>query len=401
MKKNEVSHYVTVANYIARREQICVRLDAIADAASSEQNRQFTDAEKAEIENLEREMDILDVKIAGAKKGMVAVTSREASFDEFLREAIQQPKVERTLQRATSYVHQTTSVNANAMMPLTIEDVVEPLEQGLILNLVGIPTYTGLAGNYVIPTIDAVEAEVAGESVELNEKTINFGKIQPAPKRVGVTIRVTNQLINQTEGVAYNIIVNQLPKAVARTLNSRMFCANGSDTTALVGPFKDCAKATAKAISAIKTKADKAGTIHVTFAAELPTYKELLTMRGIVLAKGVKAEHMAYVMDEYTKAQLEATPRDAGSGLMVIEDGKIGGVPVFCTNFINTASAVNVGFGCFGNVLCQQFGDFRFIVDPYGANARHDEVSLTLNSDWSMDVVRGEAFVLGTCTLPA
>lgn len=398
-KTNTMAHNVSVNGYIQRADEICVKLNEIADKAANEQNREFTDDEKQEIESLKRELDIINVKIRGAQNGFVHVSNEAAMFDEILREDLSKKREFIIKRDATAYVHQTTSANASAMIPVTVKSVVEPLEKGLIMDLVGIPTYTGLSGSYVYPTIDAVEAEVNNESVEINESRINFGKITPVPMRVSVAIRVTEQLINQTAGVAYEIVMQQLPKAIARTLNSRMFCTNTTDTLALSGPFKACAKATAKAITAIKTKADKAGTIHVTFAGDLPNYKELLTLRGIALAKGVSAEHMAYVMDEYTKAQLEATPRDAGSGLMIVEDGKIAGIPVFCTQYINTASAVNVGFGCFGNVVCQQFGEFRFVVDPYGVNAKRDEVTLILNSDWSMDVLRPEAFVLGTCTI--
>lgn len=390
---------VPVANYIEKRQQNNDRLFAIADAMAAEK-REMTDAEKQETEAIYRENAVLDVKIAGSNNGVVVVTDREQAFDAFLREIIKEGVTDNVIKRAdpnpTAYVHQTTSTNANAMVPVTVKQVIEPLEQGLIMNLVGIPTYTGMAGSYIYPTIDAVEAEIAGESVTLNEAQINFGKFQPNPKRVGVSMRITSQLINQTEGVAYNILINQLPKAVARTLNKAMFATDGS--LALVGPFKAIAAATGKALSAINTVALRKSTKHVTFEGALPTYKELLALRGLVLAKGVAGENMAYVMDEYTKAQLEATPRDEGSGLMIVEDGKIAGVPVFCTNYINGASTVNIAFGCFGNIVCQGFGDFRLVVDPY-TNAKKDEVILTLNSDWSMDTLRSEAFALGTCTL--
>lgn len=388
---------VGVQAYINKRAENNERLCAIADVMEAEK-REANDAEKAEIEAIKRENAVLDLKIAGAQNGRVVVTDREAAFDAFLREALKAGVTETPLKRTDPYVHTTGSTNANAMIPVSVKDVIEPLEQGLIMSLVGIPTYTGLQGSYVYPTIDAVEAEIAGEDVALSAAMINFGKIQPNPKRVGVSIHVTSQLINQTEGVAYNIVMSQLPKAVSRTLNKAMF--NTDANLALTGPFKAIAAVTGKALSAIKTKEDRTSVKHVTFAGALPTYAELLALKGLVLAKGVSGENMAYVMDEYTKSQLESTPRESGSGLMIVENGKISGIPVFCTNYIDGTNTVNIGFGCFGNTVCQGFGDFRLVVDPY-TNAKKDEVILTLNSDWSMDVLRAEGFALGTCTLPA
>ena len=397
MRKNFLDvqgRMVPVHGYVAQREKNCIRLTELADLAEKEGNRAFTADEREEIDMLERANAILDVKINGAKNGLVEVTAREARFDAFLREVLSSRRLnEQRLER--TYNHTTASTNADGMIPVTTGDVVEPLEEGLILKAVGLPLYTGLAGSYVIPTISAIEASVAGEAVALSDSQIDFGKIQPVPKRVGVTVNLSNQLINQTEGVAYNIVMSQLPKAMARTLNNRMFTTN-TTVTGLYGPFKACAGETAVALSTLTTKALKKAAVHIAFAGQLPTYKELLAMKGLVLLKGVDPEYMAYVMDEYTKSELEATPRDAGSGKMIVEDGKIAGIPVFCTNFINTSTDTFIGFGCWGNEPLQQFGDMRMIVDPY-SQATSDITRVTLNADWAMTTLRPEAFILGKC----
>lgn len=84
---------VSVQQYIKRREEIVVRMNEIADAAENENKREFTDPEKEELKVLEREMNVLDVRIASAEKtGYVVVTSREAAFDAFLREHVKSPQ---------------------------------------------------------------------------------------------------------------------------------------------------------------------------------------------------------------------------------------------------------------------------------------------------------------------
>lgn len=386
---------VSVRQYIDRREEIVIRMNEIADKAESEQKREFTAEEKDELKTLEREMNVLDVRIASAEKtGYVKVTAREAAFDMFLREHLKAPSSHK-LQREFTGI---TTTGADPMIPLTINDIIKPLEEGLILGKVGLPLMTGLSGDYVWPTVGSIEAEVAGEAVALSDKNIDFGKIKPEPQRVGVTIKITSQTINQTDGVAYEVVRQQLPQAVVRVLNKLMF---GTDTTVahkLVGPFHAIAKTSAVAISTLTTKAKRKAAKYIQFAGELPTYKELILMKSIPLLKGVEASAMAYVMDEYTKGELEATPRDPGSGRMVVENGAINGIPVFCTNYINDDTNTFVGFGCWGYEPLQQFGEQRFIIDPY-TGATSDVVRLTLNGDWSMTTLRGEAFVLGKCTV--
>lgn len=395
--------FVNVREYLNRREEIRVRLNEIADAMEKD-SREANDSEKMELDALKREMNVLDLRIASAsKEGMVKVESREAAFDKYLRESINtKMNLESVLHREANPADVTaangvvsTATDVDAMIPLTIGDVIKPLEEGLILKQLGLPMYTGLVGDFVWPSAGAVEAQIAGEGVTLDDKVIDWGKVKPVPQRVGVSITITRETVFKTDGVAYEVVKQQIPEAMWRTLNKAMFNTD-ANATGLDGAFYSIAKGTAVEISTLKTKAARKAAKYIAFAGELPTYKELLAMKGIVLAKGVAAEKMAYVMDEYTKSQLESTPRDNGSGLMIVEDGKIAGVPVFCTNYINNSTNTFVGFGCWANQPLQQFGEISFIIDPY-TKAKQNSIVMTLNADFAIATLREEAFVLGKC----
>lgn len=398
--------FVNVQQYITRREQICRDLNNLADTCEAEK-REFTDDEKAQIETLKREKDVLELRINAANgAGMVAVEDKALAFDKVLREVANGGKrVEGALKRenlstANAIMSTTTNVQ-EGLVPVSIQAIIKPLEQGLILQQLGMPLYTGLYGDFVFPTIGAVEATVAGEGVEIGDSTINFDKIKPEPKRVAISITITRETIFKTDGVAMDIIMQQIPEAMWRTLNKCMF---NTEATAIGidGPFYALAKLQGVAISTLKTRKARAEAKKVLFAGELPTYKELLAMKGIALAKGVQPEMMAYIMDEYTKSQLEAEPRSAGSGLMCIENGMIAGIPVKCTNYINQKGTDEVpgktfvGFGCWGNQILQGFGEISMIVDPYSAKKKN-AIEITLNSDWAAATLRHEAFVLGEC----
>lgn len=388
---------VSVQQYLQRREEIKIRLNEVADKADAEK-REFSEAENDEIEALKREMNVLDLRIASADKGgQVVIKARELAFDEFLREHLDKKSSYALKREFTGLM----TADAQPVIPLTINDILQPLEEGLILSKLGLPLRTGLAGDYCWPTVSAIEAEVAGEAVALTDQNIEFGKIVPNPQRVGVTIKITNQTITQTEGIAYEVIRQQLPMAVTRTLNKMMFTTDDSKTHKLVGPFQAIVKGTPVAIADLKTKAQKKEARFIQFANEIPTYKELVLMRALTLFKGIDASYMCYIMDEYTKAILETTdrayegPANPGStGRYIVENNQIAGVPIFTTNYINTASKNYIGFGSFGYEPLGQFGQQRFIVNPYTEDTS-DVVRLTLNGDWAMTTLRPEAFVLG------
>ena len=390
---------MTVKEMIEKRREKVDRMSQIAAQAEADGCREFTPEEKKELETFRREVKILEVQIdaySGESPEAFRV-SREVELERQIREAVEQKKGFDLQVKHEAGVQELESVSGK-LVPLTINDVLPPLEKGRIYDRVGIRMQTGLSGDYVWPVMGSIEAEVAGESVELSDQTIDFSTIKPNPRRVGVSIKVSYQTVTQTRGVILDLIRQQMPVAVARTLN-RMLFSHEKFTGELYGPWKNA----------------DAGE----FAGQVPTYAELLAMKGTVYGKGITGGTFCYVMTEAMKATLEATPRDPGSGLMICEGDKIGGYPVFCTEYINygaakqvdsvdkyngkdaeKASEEHIGAGIWAYQVLGQFGDFRFITDPYTLSGK-DQVKFTLNSDWSSTTLRPEAFVLKKCKAAA
>lgn len=365
------------------RAKVSERINAICDVAEEREDKAFTDAEKTELEALKRELAVHDARIAIARESpslSITVEAQAVQMDTYLREILTRGSAASVrLERSFEGMQLN---NSTAAVPLTLLDIIQPLEKGLIYHLLGVPVRTGLAGDYCWPVLGNVEASIAGETVKLADSKVELTKLTPEPVRIGISIPVTNTAITQTQGVVLDIIKQQIPLAVSRTINRAMFCTEKFNDK-FYGPF--------------------AGKAVGTFAGQVPTYKELLAMRADVYKTGVTNDGTAaYVMSESMKAILEATPIDSGSGRMVVENNRIAGIPVFCTEFIDMAKAgtatatSNVGFGIFGNQPLGQFGETRFVVDPL-TGATEDVVRLTLNAEWSMTTLRTEAFVCKKC----
>lgn len=114
------------------------------------------------------------------------------------------------------------TTDVESMIPVSIGEIIEPLEKGLILDKLGIKMQTGLTGEFVFPTLQAVEASIAGENAAIGDTKLNIGKIKASPKRVSISIPVSRTAIKQTNYDLQNIVTTQISKAVARLLNKWM-----------------------------------------------------------------------------------------------------------------------------------------------------------------------------------
>jgi HK97 family phage major capsid protein len=364
---------------LKKREDVNKSMNAIIDEAKANK-RELSAEENVKYQQLQSEFDTLSREIAinvDMTNFATANPVKEKTKSEMLRECLK-GGVQREYVLAREAMT-TTDIEAGGMVPLTIKDVIPPLEMGLIFDKVGIQVQTGVKGNIQWPALGAIEASIVGEAVAVNETKIDLSKINAKHVRLSLKAKVSNQAINDSYSDLIGIVKGQIQAGLRRTLN-RVTFSHEDFTSDLHGPF-----AGAKASG--------------TFAGSVPTYKEWLAMKGKVAASGVDMFCFCYIMSESMKAILEATPVDAGSGRMIVENDKVAGYPVYCTEYINygkdktKAGEEYIGAGVWAYLAANQHGDVRMIVDPYTA-AGEDSVVVTLNSDWSLTTLEKSAFAL-------
>ena len=364
MKKHNLNEL-----YMRYREN-CDRIREMAELCERE-NRMRNEAEESEYQTLVRDNQMLQMRVQAVSADYLRENpNTSADATRIIRENMAAGRpTEIRLMRELIMV---SDAQSGGIVPVKIQDILDPLVEGLILAKVGIPMPTGLAGDYIWPTYETVEATVAGEGVALTDTKINMGKLTATPQRIGIAIPVTRQAINQTDGVLEMIVKKLMPLSVSMLLNKIMFSTTKvTNATTLVGPFVG--------------KVDGA----TAFSAE-PTFKEFNSLKATVLASGVDGEHLCWVMTKAQKAIAEATPKDAGSGIMVCENDKIAGLPVFTTNYIGEGY---IGLGDWRYQPMGLFGDISFIIDPY-SQARKDAVDFVLNVNYGTTTLQSDAFAL-------
>ena len=370
---------LTVRQIVDKYQKNCARISAIADLCETE-TRERTQAESAEYEALVRDNELLRMRMqaeAAQAQQNNPNPNLIADANKLVRENMEAGRqTQIVFMRDLMLVSDATS---GGIIPLKIQDILDPLVEGLILDKVGLPMPTGLAGDYVWPTYEAVEAQIQGEGVALTDTKIKLSKLTASPQRIGVAIPVTRQTIIQTEGIIETIVKKVMPQSVAMLLNKILFSTTkATAATTLVGPFV--------------AKAAKPTALSAT-----PTFADFNKMKAAVLASGVDGSNLCWVMTQAQKAIAEATPKDAGSGIMVCENDHIAGLPVFCTHYIGEGF---VGLGDWRYQPMGMFGDISFIIDPY-SQARKDAVDFVLNVNYGTTTLRPEAFALGKCAASA
>ena len=394
MKKNKLN----VRSLIDQYQKNCDRISEIADVCEKEK-RERNEAENAEFEALTRDNQLLQMKMQAATAEHLRENPNAADDAiTLIREnAKNGRKSEIIFVRDMMMV---SDVAAGGIIPLNVQDILKPLQEGFILDKVGLPMPTGLAGDYIWPMYEMVEAQIAGEGVALTDTKIPFSKMTAAPERIGIAIPVTNQSLNQSQNVLETIVREVMPLSVRLLLNKILFSTEKvNQATNLVGPFANIT------INAAKAAAQRDPKIPaVVNLSSVPTFEELnAKMKAKVLETGIEGSHLCWVMTKSMQAILEGKPINSdGIFVPMIQNGTLCGLPVYTTNAIRKTTTSGgtttvtefIGLGDWRYQPMGLFGTLRFIVDPY-SQARKDSVDFVLNCDYGTKTLRPEAFLLG------
>jgi HK97 family phage major capsid protein len=346
-------------------------------------------------------------------------------------------------------------VRTGGIIPLNVQDILKPLEEGFILDKVGLPMPTGLVGDFVWPIYDLAEASIAGEGVALSDSKINLSKLTASPERIGIAIPVTSQAVNQSAGLIETLVKTVMPQAVAQLLNKIVFGLNkATGATNLIGPFAHIVAKGGESPSTEDQRYADLVAVH-----ETPTFAELnVKLKAKVLETGIDGAHLCWVMTKSMQAVLEGTPINSnGIYVPMVQDGKLCGLPIHTSNVMRKAvvtykkatvgqSATTwatcdkpateagidfkvtvtpngeaaalaaldnvssndvveittvteyIGLGDWGYQPMGLFNSLRFVVDPF-SQARKDAVDFVLNADYATKTLRPEAFRLAAANV--
>lgn len=263
--------------------------------------------------------------------------------------------------------NETTSTEVDAIRPEYATELLEPLQDALIVDKLGIKVIT-TSKAVVMPSVSSVEASIEGEVTELVGQKLEFSKSKVVPFRVGLSLPFSNTAIKEADINLVNYAINLAAKSEAQLINKVMFAKEA------VNSQKGCF---------VDAYAAETGNTAI-------SYKNIVKLASKVKKNNVIFDNTAaYVVSPDVEAELKTTPIDAGSGRMVLENGQMNGFPVLVSNAVEGY----IGFGVFSNFLIQKVGNPDLVVDNL-SRSKENITEINFNDNVALQVIRPEAFVV-------
>lgn len=228
-------------------------------------------------------------------------------------------------------------------------DFIDALRNQSSVMSAGARMLGGLSGDVKIPkkTAAASASWIATEGGDATESEMTVGNVSLTPKTLGAFTDVTRQLLIQSSLDVESLIRDDLTKAMAIAIDKA-----GLEGTGASGQPTGILNTT--------------GVNTVTaFAAANPTFAEVVSLETAVAEDNALNGNLSYILPASMNGALKTTAKDAGSGQFVSQGGQINGYNAIVSN---QATAGNLYFGNFDDLLIGMFGGLDIVVDPYTAS---------------------------------
>ena len=254
-------------------------------------------------------------------------------------------------------------------------DFIDSLRNSSSVMAAGARMLGGLSGDVKIPkkTAAASAAWIASEGGAATESEMTVGNVSLAPKTLGAFTDVTRQLLIQSSLDVEGLIRDDLVKAMALAI----------DKAGLEGTGSSGQPTGILSTSGVNTVTN--------FAAANPTFAEVVTLETAVAEDNALNGNLAYILPASMNGALKTTAKDAGSGQFVSQGGQINGYNAIVSN---QATAGNLYFGNFDDLLIGMFGGLDIVVDPYTASTTGTVRVVALQSV-DVGVRHAESFAFG------
>lgn len=224
---------------------------------------------------------------------------------------------------------------------------------------------TGLVGNVSIPVYSGGNVGWAGEIEAAADGAGTFSEVNLEPKRITAYIDVSKQFLIQDSVSAEALIRADIVRAISNKLEAT-----------ILG-------------DAAGTNKQPAGLFYGASALADTTYSNMVALVRELEEHNVSGDIKFIVSPEF-KAKLKTTPKDAGSGLFVMQNNEVDGLPV-----LSTSACKGLVLGNFTDYVIGQWGSIDLTIDPY-SQATNGKVRLVVNAYFDAKPRRAEAFVVRT-----
>jgi HK97 family phage major capsid protein len=255
---------------------------------------------------------------------------------------------------------------------------IELLRNRLALASLGVQTLTGLVGPVAIPKqTGGATAYWVAEKGEPTESNPTVGQVNLNAKTLGAFTEFSRRLILQSSIDVESMVRRELATVMALEI----------DRAALYGTGTSSQPKGLKFVTGINT---------VDFAANAPTYAEVVAMETAINADNADIGAMAYLTGSTIYGGFKTTEKASSTAQFILEPGgTVNGYNVVRSNQVETN---DVFFGVWNQILMGMWGALDLQVNPYALD-KSGGVRVTAFQDVDVAVRYAECFTRGNNTL--
>jgi len=254
---------------------------------------------------------------------------------------------------------------------------IDLLRNASALDQAGATVLTGLTGNVNIPRQSgAGTAYWVAESGSPTESQQTIDQIALTPKTCGAFTDYSRKLLIQSSIDVENMVRNDLARVIALEIDRVGLYGTGSSNQPL----------------GLK---DTTGVLTEDFAADTPTFSEVVALESDVSGANALLGSPVYLMNSAMRGGLKTKAKDAGSGLFVMEGDLVNGYRGVLSNQVASG---DLWFGNFADLIIGYFSGLDLMVDPY-TGSTSGTVRVVALQDVDVAVRHPESFSRGNNTL--
>ena len=249
-------------------------------------------------------------------------------------------------------------------------NILEPLRAKNVLVQAGARFITGLVGDLQVPIMDGGNVFWEGETAPAQDGAGSFSNVKLSPKRLTAYVDISKQFLVQDSLDAENLIKQDICNAVNTKLEQTILGTAAGTATQPAGIGYDIAQ------------------------NDITAFDSITNLEASIASQNFLGTPV-YVMDNRAKATLRTMPKMQNSICgAVFENNAVDGTPVFISN--NMGDSSRFYYGDFSNLAIAQWGGIDLTVDPY-TQAASGKIRLVINAFFDAKLLRTGSIVMGIC----
>jgi HK97 family phage major capsid protein/HK97 family phage prohead protease len=254
---------------------------------------------------------------------------------------------------------------------------IDLLRNASALDQAGATVLTGLVGNVAIPRQSgAATAYWVAESGAPTESQQTVDQVSLTPRTVAAFTDYSRRLMLQSSIDVENMVRNDLARVLALKI----------DVAGLYGTGNSSEPLGLKLTTGVGTE---------DFAADTPTFAEVVALESDVAGANALTGSPVYLMNAAMRGALKTKTKDTGSGLFVMEGDLVNGYRGILSNQV---ASNDLWFGNFADLIIGYFSGLDLMVDPY-THSTSGTVRVVAMQDCDIAVRHPESFSRGNNTL--